>query len=155
MTSKPPTPPGPTRPPTDAAVIDFSVTGAQRALRRAQVDHDNYIVGNYALLVGERAPIAHALVTDLKATIGRLVALDRAWHAESNEHDALRRTMPNVTAIRMPDLAIHQAIRDLGRAVDSIEPPMPRDLATPAPKRSPAEQAALDHAEAAYARAHE
>jgi ribosomal protein L24 len=115
----------------DTAKVDLvdiadRVAGAQRALRRAQVEHDAYGQTNYRALVDERAPGARAIADDIHATIARLIELDRAWYRESSEQSNLRQLLGNPQAALIPDLHVHQMIRDLGRATaDGVEAPLP------------------------------
>ena len=101
--------------------------GADIAARRTQVERDAFIAANHAAIVGERAPVAHAAVKAIEDATAALAEGMEAWRTEAGVQVALLRA---VAGRDVPDLHIHQPVRDLLRAVQGGVPaPLPRPAA--------------------------
>jgi len=104
--------------------------GADIAARRLQVGRDAFVAEHHAELVAERAPVALAAVKAIEDATAALAEGVAAWRAEAGIQVDLLRPVAGRDGRDVPDLHIHQPVRDLLRAVrGGVPAPLPRPAA--------------------------
>jgi len=104
--------------------------GADLAATRAARARDAFIVAHHGELVAERSPAALAAVKAIEDATAALAEGVRTWRAEAAIQVDLLRPVAGRDGRDVPDLHIHQPVRDLLRAVrGGVPAPLPRPAA--------------------------